>query len=99
MIGRGLLANPNLARAIHCINDDLAPPAFSWADAAKLVHLFFIDSCQSYPEKFMGNRVKQWLHYLQQEFPEAELLFEEIKRLREFTPINEAILRSQYAEA
>lgn len=86
MIGRGLLANPSLALEIKAVN-----PAMSWNDIRDWLDLFFCETSQAYPNKFLGNRVKQWLHYMKQHFPEAARLFEQIKRSRDFDTIRQAI--------
>lgn len=94
MIGRGLLAKPDLARAIKAAAEDSANVSDGWSDIAKKVHEFFLMTCQFYAKKHMGNRVKQWLFYLKRTYPEAHELFEEIKRARDFEIIDRAILDS-----
>lgn len=94
MIGRGLLAKPDLARTIKTLRSDGVCSSDGWNEIGKKVHEFFLMSCQFYPKKHMGNRVKQWLFYLKRTYPEANNLFEKIKRERDFDTIDSAILRS-----
>ncbi|GAA6152374.1 tRNA dihydrouridine synthase [Pseudoteredinibacter isoporae] len=79
MIGRGLLARPDLALAIR--NPD-AHQAWCWEDILPLLLDFFRKGIEQYPEKYCGNRLKQWFMYLQRNYPEAELFFNQLKRLR-----------------
>lgn len=76
MIGRGALALPNLAM---CIKHGEAP--MPWPALVKLLikysgYEIFGDKGRYYP-----NRVKQWCGYLKRQYPEAVLLFDEIRRL------------------
>jgi tRNA-dihydrouridine synthase C len=93
MLGRGLLANPGLALEIRAYENGRVPPKLDWKDTLKLLHQFFIETSQAYPKKHTGNRVKQWLHYLKNNYSEAHNLFEEIKRERNFDSINAVFKR------
>lgn len=44
---------------------------------------YYLTTREIYPAKYLGNRIKQWLAYLKLAFPEAQLFFERIKRLRD----------------
>ncbi len=94
MLGRGLLANPGLASSIKSIAKGRLCQEMPWQKVAPLLYDFFQETSFSYPKKFMGNRVKQWLHYLQKNYLEARRLFETIKRSRDFNQLNDAILQS-----
>lgn len=89
MLGRGLLANPGLARQIKGANQSL-----SWQELMPHLLGYFDATSAAYPKKFIGNRLKQWLHYLQGHYPQALQLFSEIKRSREEAFIRSAILDS-----
>ncbi len=76
MIGRGALALPNLAL---CIKHGEAP--MPWSELVKILikysgYEIFGDKGRYYP-----NRIKQWCGYLKRQYPEAEVLFNEIRRL------------------
>jgi tRNA-dihydrouridine synthase C len=86
MLGRGLLANPGLARAIK--GDSME---FSWSELIPCLQQYFAATSAAYPKKFIGNRLKQWLHYLQRHYPQARHLFERIKRSRDECFIRSAI--------
>lgn len=92
MLGRGLLAKPDLALAIKAYQrgDDWSP--LPWPDIAMVLLDFFDITTACYPAKFLGNRTKQWLFYLQREYPEAQSLFNQIKRSRDFATLRQAVL-------
>ena len=93
MLGRGILARPDLALAIKA--QQLRRPYFamSWPHVASYILQLFRHTCDIYPQKTMGNRIKQWLFYLQREYQGAAQLFEEIKKLKDRTPIETAICK------
>ena len=82
MLGRGLLSKPDLAQEIKAFErgEDFVP--MSWEALLPLVKELHYSTLDSYPAKYCGNRLKQWLMYLQRQYPEASNLFEDIKRLR-----------------
>ncbi|SMF07809.1 tRNA-U20a,U20b-dihydrouridine synthase [Alteromonadaceae bacterium Bs31] len=82
MLGRGLLAKPDLALAIKAASQGKPFAHLEWAEIATRVHLFFQQTCTAYPAKYLGNRLKQWLHYLRKTYPEADALFNDIKTSR-----------------
>lgn len=87
MLGRGLLARPDLALQIKAANTNQAYTPMTWQQIVTYVYQFFLDTCDAYPMKYMGNRLKQWLHYLQRNYPEAQQLFNDIKQTRDKTHI------------
>ncbi|MCU7555274.1 tRNA-dihydrouridine synthase [Alteromonas sp. ASW11-19] len=88
MIGRGALALPNLAR---CIRYGEAP--MPWAEVADLLirysgYEIFGDKGRYYP-----NRIKQWCGYLRRQYPQAEILFNDIRRLTDAQAIVDVLAR------
>lgn len=81
MLGRGALACPDLARAIKQQQQGQVPRFMSWLEVVDELADFFENSDQPDP-KYIGNRTKQWLSYLRLQYPDADLLFQRIKRLR-----------------
>lgn len=79
MIGRGLLARPDLGLQIKLGDQH---QAWGWLQCLELVKSYFLITQDLYPEKFCGNRIKQWLMYLQQGYPEATQFFKQICRLK-----------------
>lgn len=95
MIGRGILAQPDLAKQIQDFQRGIKPAPLSWEEIAKFVHEYFLDTTECYPKKYLGNRLKQWLSYLKLNYHQAEILLEDIKRSRDFEFIN-LHLKKQY---
>jgi tRNA-dihydrouridine synthase C len=98
MLGRGLLACPDLARQIKAFyKTPTVFKAMTWPELCIHLQQFFETTVISYPAKYTGNRLKQWLHYLSRQYPQAEILFENIKRLRDADLISKAIEQSRLA--
>lgn len=92
MLGRGILSRPDLARQIQCGANAIAMP---WMEILELLKDFTVVTQHHYEKKYVGNRVKQWLAYLRRTYPQAELLFEQVKRLQWPEEIAAAILQHQ----
>ena len=90
MLGRGLVACPDLALQIraHAAGETYTP--LEWHQIVPLLEAFYSATKDIYPARFLGNRVKQWLFYLQMHYPEAEAFFQQIKRYKQ---------QEQFAEA
>lgn len=80
MLGRGLIACPDLALQIKAKRSGVECNPLQWTDILPWLYRFYLETKASYPERFLGNRVKQWLFYLQMHYPEAISFFAEIKR-------------------
>jgi tRNA-dihydrouridine synthase C len=80
-----------LAKKTHTIP---AYQVMTWAELCPLLLKFFNISVTAYPSKHMGNRLKQWLFYLCRQYPEAVILFESVKRLKDQQAITQALLAS-----
>jgi len=83
MVGRGLVACPDLALQIKAHHEQSEYQPMVWSDILILLNRFYYDTKDAYPLRFLGNRVKQWLFYLQMHYPEAIPFFEKIKRYKQ----------------
>lgn len=83
MLGRGLIARPDLAMQIKAAEANTPYEPLQWQDLVALLQQFYCNTRDVYPRKFLGNRVKQWLFYLQLHYPQAHLFFEKIKRYKQ----------------
>ena len=78
MIGRGLLACPDLA--LQAKGSEL--PSLTWPDICQLL-LVYLDLLQTdCSEKYRHALIKQWLVYLRCQYGDAFLFFEKIKRTK-----------------
>jgi len=91
MLGRGMLCRPDLARLVRA--DDRGEPLepLAWPEVQALVLRLFDLMAQHYDARYTGNPIKQWLVYQRNYFPQAALLFERIKRLRDPAEIRSAL--------
>lgn len=82
MLGRGLLARPDLALAAKKHLNGEPYSFLAWQQILPHVWQYHLKTLEQNPPKYTGNRLKQWLMYLQRTYPEAQVFFEAIKRLR-----------------
>jgi tRNA-dihydrouridine synthase C len=82
MLGRGVLCRPDLPRLISAMDRGEPVDSLHWPDIVPLLLTFFELQLAHYDAHHAGNPLKQWLVYLRHYFPQAALLFEEVKRLR-----------------
>ncbi|MDF3822136.1 tRNA-dihydrouridine synthase [Leptospira sp. 96542] len=77
MIGRGAIANPNLALEICGKSEGQMP----WDSVVKILHSHWLLLCQDVDGKSRSGRVKQLLKYLAKTYPEANESFERLKHI------------------
>lgn len=80
MLGRGLIACPDLALQIKAKTRGEHYDVMTWEQITKLLYRFYCETRDDYPLRFLGNRVKQWLFYLSMHYPQAKGFFNQIKR-------------------
>lgn len=77
MLGRGALAHPKLARVIKFNEPDM-----TWQQMLQLLIQYSGYELYGDKGKYYSNRVKQWLRYIQLQFPEAQTLYNVVKRMK-----------------
>lgn len=77
MLGRGVLAMPNLARVIK---DDVQP--MDWPSVILLLVQYSGYEIYGHKGVYYPNRIKQWLKFLSRQYPEAKALFTRVRTLR-----------------
>ncbi|MBS1154837.1 MAG: tRNA dihydrouridine synthase DusC [Proteobacteria bacterium] len=75
MLGRGMVANPALAQLIKHGESGAMP----WAQLQPLLADFWLLVTRHTLPKYHCGRVKQWLNYLRQTYPEAEALYQTVR--------------------
>ncbi|SEK63568.1 tRNA-dihydrouridine synthase C [Atopomonas hussainii] len=81
MLGRGLVSRPGLARQIAAeIRGEVADD-MHWAELWPLLQDFWLEARSRIAPRHSPGRLKQWLAMLTRFYPEAEVLFGQIKRL------------------
>jgi tRNA-dihydrouridine synthase C len=80
MLGRGLLACPDLAKQIKTYLAGEAYQPLAWRSICEMLFNYYKTTTPLYDERNCGNRIKQWLMYLSRQYPQAGVFFEEVKR-------------------
>lgn len=82
MLGRGALAMPDLAKQIksHAENEHYTP--MLWEHVIYHIIHSSMHQDEIKCEKYFASRTKQWLGYLKRQYPQANALFDEIRRLK-----------------
>lgn len=94
MLGRGVLAHPDLALAIRAHINQQSYQPLSWPSILNILYDFYEQTRHHYPKKYQGNRLKQWLVYLKRHYPAAELFFQELKYHRDSASIEACFERA-----
>jgi tRNA-dihydrouridine synthase C len=80
MLGRGLVARPDLARQIAAANAGRDCTPMEWAGVRPLVEEFWLQARRKLGPGYAPGRIKQWLRALARNYPEAARLFADIRR-------------------
>lgn len=87
MIGRGLIARPDLARKIRASQNGESVPDMTWPEAVSLLREYAFALQQRLEDRFVTGRIKQWLNYLRHGFREADMLWPEARKIRQVEPM------------
>ncbi len=97
MLGRGAIAQPDLARQIKATQSQDTATPMTWNDVNSLV-IELAKAMQTQPDtndlRILG-RMKQWLVYLKKQYPEAAKLFTEFRHAKQFSQA-EALLQLKH---
>jgi tRNA-dihydrouridine synthase C len=91
MLGRGALCRPDLPRLVAAASRGESLAALRWDDITPLLLQYLDLNLRHYDASYVGNPVKQWLVYLRCYYPQAAVLFERIKRLRDPAELRSAL--------
>lgn len=92
MIGRGVLARPDLPKRIKQMQAGTQECAMSWQEVAQLLVAFFVLSKEHYDDEYLGNPIKQWLVYLKKGYQEMSTVFDTVKKLHQPEQVRDALL-------
>jgi tRNA-dihydrouridine synthase C len=87
MIGRGLIARPDLARKIKASQQKIQIPDMTWPEAVSLIHEYASVLQGWLEDRYVTGRVKQWVNLLRRGFPEAEALWPQVRKLKQVEPM------------
>ncbi len=88
MLGRGLVARPDLALQIRAAAQNAMAQTLEWDSLLPMVQDYWRQVRAKILPRFAPGRLKQWLHALTRGYPQAEALFASIRRERECPPID-----------
>jgi tRNA-dihydrouridine synthase C len=91
MLGRGILCRPDLARLISTADRLPATAALAWPGVLELVREYLETLLLHYEARHAPNPIKQWLGYLRQYYPQAGVLFQAVKRIRDCRELRTAL--------
>lgn len=97
MLGRGLVSCPDLALQIAAQRAGGTASAMSWSALLPSVQDFWRQVQQKLLPRYAPGRLKQWLAMLSRNYPQAALLFGEIRREQDCQRID-ALLMASAAE-
>ncbi|WP_419904047.1 tRNA dihydrouridine synthase [Kiloniella sp.] len=83
MIGRGLMAFPDLASIIANHQSGKAINPMTWERLLPVIQTFYQETSKQLPPKHGPGRLKQWLKFLRNQYPEAQTLFDTIRGIKE----------------
>jgi tRNA-dihydrouridine synthase C len=95
MLGRGMVADPGLARAIRRADADRdvgagvgaegrnGTPEVPWHEVLRHVALYLALVSQRVEPRHRAGRIKQWLHYLRRRYPQAEVAYDDVRTINE----------------
>jgi tRNA-dihydrouridine synthase C len=98
MLGRGLVARPDLARQIAAARAGEAVVPMSWVELQPMLADFWLQARRKISPRYAPGRLKQWLAMLTRSYPEATELFNLLRRESDCQRID-ALLGIEFAEA
>lgn len=90
MLGRGMVADPGLALAIHAAVTAQGATPVAWATLLPLLVDFWRLVSSRVERRHRSGRLKQWLNYLRRVYPEAQAAFMALRT------INDPVLIEQW---
>lgn len=80
MLGRGLVSRPDLARQIAAARAGVEVLPMTWDELLPLLRDFWQQARRKLAPRYAPGRLKQWLAMLTRSYPEAVVLFAEVRR-------------------
>jgi tRNA-dihydrouridine synthase C len=87
MIGRGLIARPDLARQIRASQRQEVVADLGWPEVVSLIDGYAAALQTRLEDRFVTGRIKQWLNYLRGGYAEAEALWPLARKFRDVAPM------------
>lgn len=82
MLGRGMVADPGLARAIRATDaGEPGSDTVQWADLLPHIAAFWQLVCEDLEPRQRAGRLKQWLNLMRRRFPEGEAAYQHVRTM------------------
>jgi len=88
MLGRGLVSRPDLAKQVACARDGLEYQLKNWQQLQPMLHEFWRQVRLFQTPRSAPGRLKQWLALLTRNYPEAQLLFSQLRKVTDCAEID-----------
>jgi len=87
MLGRGMVADPGLARAIRSPGE----PALAWRALLPLVAQYWQRVTEEVQPRHRAGRLKQWLNLLRRRYPQAQAAFDAVRTIEDPALVGERL--------
>lgn len=87
MIGRGAVAQPDLARQIRAYKNGDTIPVMQWDNVLELLIGMSNDMTKDVKTRYIVSRTKQWLAMLKRVYPEATACFDSIRKMKDYPDV------------
>lgn len=88
MLGRGLVSRPDLAKQIACARDGIEYQLKTWQELHPMLREFWRQVRLFQLPRSAPGRLKQWLSMLKRNYPEAQQLFNQLRKITDCTEID-----------
>lgn len=89
MLGRGLVSRPDLAQQIACARDGIEYQLKTWQELQPMLREFWRQVRLFQLPRSAPGRLKQWLAMLMRNYPEAQLLFNQLRKVTDCDVIDQ----------
>ena len=93
MLGRGLIARPDLALQIRAAATGAPHTPLGWPDLVLMLRDYWAAIRAEVPERHAPGRLKQWIFALTRHWPEARAFFISVRRERDCAALDAAVTR------
>ncbi len=89
MVGRGLVSRPDLAKQIACARDGIEYQLKTWQELQPMLREFWRQVRAFQAPRSAPGRLKQWLAMLIRNYPEAQVLFNQLRKVTDCDVIDQ----------
>lgn len=89
MLGRGLVSRPDLAKQIACARDGIEYQLKTWQELQPMLREFWRQVRAFQAPRSAPGRLKQWLAMLIRNYPEAQVLFNQLRKVTDCDVIDQ----------